>query len=194
MNTYLLFDPAGRVIQSVKCPTEDAASLAVMLNLEYIEDVPGTGERFVDLSGAAPAVVVRPQQPESPSVDDAREVQAQAVDRIRSARHGQPIAYMGEFFDADVAARENISGVLTRLTRGDGLTAGWIGWRTFDNNMVWADEPAEEVLSHLRGLSCAIEDRKQALLSVAWGHKDALAELSSVEAVMEYDITAGWPA
>lgn len=127
------------------------------------------------------------------ALDAARAAQAAAVDRLRAERHEQPITYAGCLFDADSAARENISGVFARLDRGDGLTAGWIGWRAFDNNMVWADEPAGEVLSHLRGLSCAIEDRKQALLSVAWGHKDAISALETVEAILAYDITTGWP-
>ena len=195
MNTYLLFNSEGEVIQSVKCPKEDASVLAFLLNLHYTEDVPpALGERFIEIRNGIPEVVVIPQLPEYHGVDAARAAQAAAVDRLRAERYDRPLAYGGTLFDVDAAARENISGVLARLARGDGLTAGWIGWRTFGNSMVWADASEEEVLTHLRGLSRAIEDRKQALLSAAWSHKDALAGLDSVEAVMGYDITVGWPA
>lgn len=127
------------------------------------------------------------------SVAKMKSERCEQVDRLCIERQDRPVDYDGVVFDADAAARENIAGVVTRIARGDGLTAGWIGWRAFDNSMVWSAASADEVAGHLRGLSCLIEDRKQALLAAAWMHKAALAGLESVEAVLAYDITAGWP-
>lgn len=127
------------------------------------------------------------------ALDAARADRAGAVNRLCVEHQERPVSYDGSVFDADAAARENIAGVVARIGRGDGLTGGWIGWRTFDNSMVWASASAEDVFGHLRGVSLLIEDRKQALLAAAWAHKAALARLESVEAILAYDITAGWP-
>ena len=200
------FDPCGRITRRVQCPFNEASFMALedeqwLQSDAFVSDAthfvfngaltpfpPAPGKwwewDFLNLEWRLPLG----------ALDAARAAQAAAVDRLRDEHYDRPLSYGGTLFDADAFARENIAGVLARLARGDGLTAGWAGWRTFNNSMEWADASAEEVLSLLRGLSCAIEDRKQGLLLAAWGHKDALAGLESVEAVMSYDITVGWPA
>lgn len=120
---------------------------------------------------------------------DARE----RIDSLRDEKRLLPVAYQGVLFDADPASIANIQGLSARIARGDGLTAGWAGWRTFDNAMVWVDDSPADVLGHLNAISRELEDRQQAILLCAWGHKAAIAALDTVEAVLAYDITAGWP-
>ena len=96
-------------------------------------------------------------------------------------------------FDADKVSRERISGMIARLQRGDGLPTGWVGWRDASNQQQWATDNAETVLANLTALSRAIEDREQALLVAAWQHKAAIAALSDIDAILAYDVTAGWP-
>lgn len=96
-------------------------------------------------------------------------------------------------FDADKVSRERISGMIARLQRGDGLPAGWMGWRDASNQQQWATDDAATVLANLASLSRAIEDREQALLIAAWQHKAAIAALSDIDAITGYDVTAGWP-
>jgi hypothetical protein len=95
-------------------------------------------------------------------------------------------------FDADKLSRDRISSMIARLQRGDGLPAGWIGWRDASNDMHWVADDAATVLANLTALSRAIENREQALLIAAWQHKAAIAALTSVEALLAYDVTAGW--
>lgn len=96
-------------------------------------------------------------------------------------------------FDADNVSRERISGMIARLQRGDGLPAGWIGWRDASNQQQWATDDAATVLANLTALSRAIEDREQALLVASWAHKDNIAELEDIDAIAAYDVTVGWP-
>lgn len=103
-----------------------------------------------------------------------------------------PVTVLGARFDADATARERISGMIARLQRGDGLPAGWLGWRDAENVMHWADDNAETVLAHLTALARAIEDREQALLVTSWQHKAAIAALPDVDAILAYDVAAGW--
>ena len=100
-------------------------------------------------------------------------------------------------FDADKVSRERISGMIARLQRGDGLPAGWIGWRDASNQQQWATDDAATVLANLTALSRAIEDREQALLVAGWAHKKNigdLADLGDIYAIINYDVTTGWPA
>ena len=124
-----------------------------------------------------------------PNLDAAREAKVQQVAAELNKRLYLPC----NGFDADNVSRERISGTIARLQRGDGLPAGWLGWRDADNNMHWATDDAATVLANLTALSCAIEDREQALLIAAWQHKANIAALTDIDAIIGYDATTGWP-
>ena len=101
---------------------------------------------------------------------------------------------MGSLLDlwadgGEVGGQDNLAHDL----RGDGLPAGWVGWRDAANEMRWADDDAPTVLTNLTVLARAIEDREQALLVASWAHKDNIAELEDIDAIAAYDVTAGWP-
>lgn len=128
-----------------------------------------------------------------PTLAAARAARAAEVAAMRDALYVQPIAYGGSLFDADPQSLDNMRGMVARIERGDGLTAGWIGWRTFDNAMVWADATATEVLAHLNAIARALEDRRQAVLAASWAHKAAIQTLGTIEGVQGYSIESGWP-
>ena len=128
------------------------------------------------------------------AVDAAKEARCKAVDALRDEKHASPITVDGVAFDADVQSIENIRGIIARIERGDGLTTGWLGWRVFDNTMVWADWTAPQVLQGLYDVARALEDRKQSLLAAAWAHKAAIQGLETLDEVQAYDVTAGWPS
>lgn len=122
------------------------------------------------------------------------------LDAARSARQQEVTAELNRRlylpclgFDADPVSRERITGMIARLQRGDGLPPGWRGWRDADNEMRWADDDADDVLDLLIALARAIEDREQALLIASWQHKAAIAALTEIDAILGYDVTAGWP-
>ena len=96
-------------------------------------------------------------------------------------------------FDADRVSRERISCMIARLQRGDGLPAGWIGWRDASNQQRWAEDDNMTVLANLTTLSRAIEDREQTLLAAGWQHKANIAALTDIDAILSYDATTGWP-
>lgn len=91
--------------------------------------------------------------------------------------HNSPIEVNGYLFDADAPARENISGTLARLVRGSSLMQNWIGWRTYNNEMLWGTASANQVRTELGAVSEAIEDRKQDLFIQAWQKKAQLRAL-----------------
>ena len=124
-----------------------------------------------------------------PNLDAARNAKLQEVAAELNKRLYLPC----NGFDADKVSRERISGMVARLQRGDGLPAGWVGWRDAANEMHWAEDDAATVLANLTALSRAIEDREQALLIAAWDHKRNIADLPDIDAIIGYDVTANWP-
>ena len=96
-------------------------------------------------------------------------------------------------FDADKVSRERISGMVSRLQRGDGLPTGWMGWRDASNQQRWVTDDAATVLANLTALSRAIEDREQALLVASWTHKENITKLQTIEEILQYDVTQNWP-
>lgn len=129
----------------------------------------------------------------SPRLSDAIADRSRLVSQRLSELSQEPIEIHAGKFDADKVSRDRISGAIARLQRGDGLPAGWLGWRDADNNMHWADDDAATVLANLTALSRAIEDREQALLVAGWQHKAAIAALSEIGSIISYNTTQGWP-
>ncbi len=124
-----------------------------------------------------------------PNLGAARQFRLQEVNAELSTRLYLPC----NGFDADKVSRERISGTIARLQRGDGLPAGWVGWRDASNQQQWATDDAATVLANLTALSRAIEDREQDLLVASWTHKANIAALEYIDAILAYDVTVGWP-
>jgi hypothetical protein len=123
-----------------------------------------------------------------PNLDAARASKLQQVSAELNTRLYLPC----NGFDADKVSRERISGMIARLQRGDGLPAGWLGWRDANNDMQWAADDAATVLASLTALSLAIENREQALLVASWTHKANISALDDIDAILAYDVTAAW--
>lgn len=91
-------------------------------------------------------------------------------------------------FDADNDSRQRIAGMVSRLNRGDGLTAGWVGWRDAANNMHWADSSAAEVLDGLLNLTRQIEDRDQSVLLQKWEMLQTLSNLQDGNLIADFAV------
>ena len=193
---YLQYDESGRIVCTGSAPDgSDISALGLTLtqvapfDVDFSEDYIQDGE-----------IVRRPYRPSPhhewdwttkswlPNLDAARASKLQQVSTELNTRLYLPC----NGFDADKVSRERISGMIARLQRGDGLPAGWMGWRDASNQQQWATDDAATVLANLTALSRAIEDREQALLVVAWQHKANIASLTTIEDIMNYNVEEGW--
>lgn len=195
---YLQHDEYGRIVCTGSAPDgSDISALGLTLtqvapfDVDFSEDYVQDGE-----------IVRRPPSPSPhhewdwptkswfPNLDAARKAKLQEV----AAELGRRLYLPCNGFDADKVSRERISGMIARLQRGDGLPAGWVGWRDASNQQQWAADDAATVLANLTALSRAIEDREQVLLIAAWQHKAAITDLDDIGAILAYPVTEGWPA
>ena len=202
---YLIYDRATGIVDKAAPNVEGSLALNVAEGQDFIAWDHGVVATLPDYSWVevvdgvktlhtAPA---RPPHHEwdwttkswLPDLDAAREAKLQQVAAELNTRLYLPC----NGFDADPVSRGRISGTIARLQRGNGLPAGWIGWRDANNQQQWAEESAATVLANLTALSCAIEDREQALLVASWAHKAAINALEDIDAILGYDVTAGWP-
>ena len=191
---YLQYDDAGKILCIGVAP--DGSSLDHIQHVLIDPPEVDLSEDFVQ----GGAVVRRPARPSPhhewdwptkswlPNLDAARESKLQQVATELSTRLYLPC----NGFDADQVSRARISGTIARLQRGDGLPAGWIGWRDASNQRQWAEDDAVTILANLTALSCAIEDREQALLATSWQHKASIASLTSIEDILNYNVEGGW--
>lgn len=195
---YIQYNELGQIICTGTAPDGSDVS---HLGLHLTQDVP-FAVSFTEDYIQDDAIVRRPNRPAPhhewdwgakswlPNLDAAKAAKKAEIEAELSRRLYLP----SNGFDADKISRERISGTIARLQRGDGLPAGWLGWRDASNDMHWVADDAATVLANLTALSRAIENREQALLIAAWQHKAAIAALTSVEALLTYDVPAGWPA
>ena len=193
---YLQYDEVGRIICTGTAPDgSDISHLGTTLTQGEVFNV-DMHEDYIENG----AIVRRPARPSPhhewdwptkswlPNLDGAKAAKKTEIETELSRHLYLPC----NGFDADKLARERISGMIARLQRGDGLPAGWLGWRDANNDMQWAADDAATVLASLTALSRAIENREQALLVASWQHKANIAALTDIHAILAYDVTTGW--
>lgn len=195
MNNYIFYDSTGTIKLFQVCKDGvEAAYIANELLLQYQESPLINIEEWRVVDGKLQKSAATSLYVSGNATEDVYQQKLREVSTLFDVKSSTPIIVFGIAFDADRVSRERISGTIARLQRGDGLPAGWLGWRDAANEMHWVDDDAPTVLANLVSLSRAIEDREQALLIVAWQHKAAIASLTDIDAILSYDVTAGWPA
>lgn len=132
-----------------------------------------------------------------PDVVQARSARKAAVDAERDRRLNLSIIFDGKHLDADARARENLKSKLEELKSRDALglpmSPALMVWRDADNTThQWATQA--EYRAWLEGFAIAMSERGTMIYGAAWAHKSNIDALESIDAIIAYDITAGWPS
>lgn len=122
-----------------------------------------------------------------PNIDGARLLRKVEIESERERRGYLTIQHAGSAFDADAKAQRNISAWQAQIAAGVSIPSGFV-WRDANN----VDHPADAAF--VNALGEAITVRGTMLYQAAWTHKAAIAALSTVEDILAYDITTGWPS
>ena len=147
MNTYLIYDSQGVVVQSVSSKQEEAAALAFILGAGYIQDTADTGFKYIDLSGDAPIVRCAKAQPtewhvmdpltgswvfEQSSLPDLISTKHREIDSERDRQRTRGVVYNGVLFDSDQISTANIVSWAAAVANSIPVPAGFT-WRSLDN-------------------------------------------------------------
>ena len=104
-----------------------------------------------------------------------------------------PIGLNGVLFSADDTARVRLLGTVARFNRGAGLPALWEGWLDASGAAHWANDSQAAVRLQIEALSEAIEVRDSAIVKQQKEYYDAIDQLTTIQAVIDFDISSGWP-
>lgn len=115
------------------------------------------------------------------------------IETLRETKTNSPITYLGLTWDADTISRENINGKIVEISSKQllGITDTNLFWKDTANTIhTWST--MDEYLLWLRGLAIAIAERGTLLYATAWSKKAEAEALTTVTAVVTYDVNSGW--
>lgn len=202
---YCIENETGRIRQIVHAPDSHAehyegAGISVLVSEEVFE--PGTayrdGEVFVHF----------PEKPSPhhewdwptkswlPNLDAAKAAKKAEIEAERNRRINEPLTYDGKVLDADQAARDNLKAKLEevreRIRMNMPMVPELLVWRD-NGNQTHSWPTIEAYHDWLAGYAVAMSDRGTRCYACAWYHKDTLGQLSTMEDIMDFDLSQGWP-
>lgn len=126
-------------------------------------------------------------------LEQAKEAKAGDLSEQYRARRNASVLYGGNPYSPTDDLVRDIRTVITCLEYFTTAPAGWSGVRALNGarsnvEAYWSDER-----DNLAGMLANIELRRAVLLSVYYNHLDGIAAAATVEAVLAYDVTTGWP-
>ena len=132
-----------------------------------------------------------------PNLDAAKAAKKAEIEAEHSRRINEPLLYDGKVLDADQAARDNLKAKLEevreRIRLNMPMAPELLVWRDNDNQThSWPT--IEAYHDWLAVYAVAMSERGTRCYTCAWQHKDTVEQLTTVEAVMNYTISHGWPA
>ena len=203
---YLVETTTGRVVQTCTCPDEENA----------LFDIDGTHTVFSAVEHSVDTVYFNgteltefpaqtsphhewdwPTKSWLPNLDAAKAAKKAEIEAEHSRRINEPLLYDGKVLDADQAARDNLKAKLEevreRIRLNMPMAPELLVWRDNDNQThSWST--IEAYHDWLAGYAVTMSERGTRCYTCAWYHKDTLKQLSEMEAVLNYDLTQGWPA
>lgn len=105
-----------------------------------------------------------------------------------------PFAYSGDSLSCSDLAIDGIRCVVSQIENVGLMPDQWNGWRTTDGTRLAALGTLESELARAKSILVSAESRRAKLLSLYWNHCDAIAALTTVSAIVAYDVTTGWPS
>lgn len=132
--------------------------------------------------------------PDLPAAISARKAE---IDVERDRRISLPLLYDGKNLDADARARENLKSKLEEIKSREALNQPMpqqmMVWRDADN--VTHSWPTQEAYkAWLEGFAVTMSERGTMIYAACWAHKGNIGALTSVEDVLNYNATIGWPS
>ena len=132
-----------------------------------------------------------------PNLDAAKATKKAEIEAERNRRISEPLIYDGKVLDADMTARDNLKAKLEevreRIRLNMTMAPELLVWRD-NGNQTHSWPTIEAYHGWLAGYAVAMSDRGTRCYACAWHHKDTIEQLTTVETVMNYTISHGWPA
>lgn len=218
---YLIYDKATGIVDKAAPNVEGSIALNVAEDQDYMEWEHGfiatlPDYSWVEVDGDGNRVLITaPTKPPHhdwnwptkswlPNLDAAKAAKKVEIEAERNRRINEPLIYDGKALDADQAARDNLKAKLEevreRIRLNMPMAPELLVWRD-NGNQIHAWPTIEAYHDWLAGYAVAMSDRGTRCYACAWHHKDVIKAANdpngqpwTVEAVLGYPLTQGWPA
>lgn len=133
--------------------------------------------------------------PKYASLAEAKEAKLYEVDQLRLIKTFTDVPVIfpsGQTKEIQFRNEFDMNNLMSVATAGialivAGTPSAEVVYRTKDNTTQTI------TAAQMIAVGMAVLSAKQAVVSAAWGHKDAIRQLDTIEAVENYDLTIGWP-
>ena len=115
------------------------------------------------------------------------------LDLAYASSRNVPFSFGGSSLSCSDLAIDGIRCVVSQIENVGLIPDEWNGWRTVDGSRLTPLNALDSELARAKSILVSAESRRAALLSIFWNHADAIAALTTVSAIMAYDVTTGWP-
>ena len=115
------------------------------------------------------------------------------LDLAYASSRNVPFSFGGSSLSCSDLAIDGIRCVVSQIENIGLMPDEWNGWRTVDGSRLTPLNALDSELARAKSILVSAESRRAALLSIFWNHADAIAALTTVSAIMAYDVTTGWP-
>lgn len=115
------------------------------------------------------------------------------LDLAYASSRNVPFSFGGSSLSCSDLAIDGIRCVVSQIENIGLMPDEWNGWRTVDGSRLTPLNALDPELARAKSILVSAESRRAALLSIFWNHADAIAALTTVSAIMAYDVTTGWP-
>lgn len=207
---FTVFAPAtGQILWSGHCNDEDLSSQGGSGNA-VIEGAHACGTGWIEYVGIdeVPTFFAFPARPSefhewnyttkawevsSAQIAAARAKKLFDLDLAYASSRNVPFSFGGSSLSCSDLAIDGIRCVVSQIENIGLMPDEWNGWRTVDGSRLTPLNALDSELARAKSILVSAESRRAALLSIFWNHADAIAALTSVSAIMAYDVTTGWP-
>lgn len=131
-----------------------------------------------------------------PNIVEAKKTLKADVQNELSRRSVSPIVVGDIVLDADAVAQNNLANKLQevneRIRLGMPMPSDLLVWKDASNAVrCWAN--IESYKDWLSTFAIALAERGTRLYQAAWSHKDAIEAMTTIDDVLAYDASIGWP-
>lgn len=116
------------------------------------------------------------------------------LDLAYTSSRSVPFFYSGNLLSCSDVSIDGIRCVVSQIENIGLMPDEWNGWRTVDGTRLDPLYTIEAELARAKSILVSAESRRAKLLSLFWNHCDAIAALTTVSAIVAYDVTTGWPS
>lgn len=204
---FCVYADDGMILQTGVCAEDSTLEHIPGKKIKGIPETTRGSTHYVDVSADPPVVVEFPPRPGkwyafdyatrswAPDLAGAIDARKADVDAERQRRNVLPITVGAITLDADLVAQRNLSDKMTevaeRIRLGIQMPAGLLLWKDYDN-VVHTFADIQTYFDWMSAYTVALAERGTRLYIAGWAHKDAIAALTTVEAVEAYSIDGGW--